>query len=277
MFSPELSFTIDPVPFRFKFWRENITRQRSLPVPGNPYITPPPTYPPPPLPVIYQTPPPLPPFIPRRIRKSTDPNSMTMSASSLKDHMRILISSSEKTPRKTNTFPEDPNILALSASSLKSHDQMRILFTSSSEVTPQRPTNTLLEEIKGPIFNETTIHNDTIPTQENEVVVAAVNDIELSQPAPPAMEAMSPRSASTTSPSVAYCFFCSQLGLKMRLTITTDGSQCARFCRKCSLEDPPVGSKICCNPNCRKVHTPEESEKFRRCKVCNGFLQIKKK
>jgi len=77
---------------------------------------------------------------------------------------------------------------------------------------------------------------------------------------------------------VAHCIFCFQFsGVKTNLTITTDGSNVQRYCRKCSMEDPPIGSKICTNPNCRKVHLPPNSAQIRRCVACSGLLYTKKK
>eukprot|EP01124_Arcella_intermedia_P019465 TRINITY_DN26780_c0_g1_i1.p1 TRINITY_DN26780_c0_g1~~TRINITY_DN26780_c0_g1_i1.p1 ORF type:complete len:234 (+),score=20.81 TRINITY_DN26780_c0_g1_i1:38-739(+) len=73
----------------------------------------------------------------------------------------------------------------------------------------------------------------------------------------------------------SYCSFCSLSGFKMKLTVTGSGPTKAVFCRKCSLEDPPIGSKICTNPTCRHLHSPEDPN--RRCIACGGQLWKKKK
>jgi len=72
-----------------------------------------------------------------------------------------------------------------------------------------------------------------------------------------------------------FCSFCLLGGFRMKLTITGTGPTKAVFCRKCSREDPPIGSKICTNPTCRQLHMPEDDS--RRCTVCGGQLHKKKK
>eukprot|EP01124_Arcella_intermedia_P016185 TRINITY_DN22766_c0_g1_i2.p1 TRINITY_DN22766_c0_g1~~TRINITY_DN22766_c0_g1_i2.p1 ORF type:complete len:218 (+),score=36.58 TRINITY_DN22766_c0_g1_i2:35-655(+) len=84
-----------------------------------------------------------------------------------------------------------------------------------------------------------------------------------------------PLTSSSSHVISSYCCFCSLSGFKIKLTVTGKGDKQAVFCRKCSLEDPPIGSKICTNPTCRLLHPPDSEMK--RCKTCNGRLWIKKR
>jgi len=78
------------------------------------------------------------------------------------------------------------------------------------------------------------------------------------------------------SVEVAVCAFCLlYLGVRMKLTIT--GAEQRRFCRKCSREDTPVGSKLCTNPLCKELFPPPTPDDYKRCSTCMARLFLKKK